>query len=224
MNYNNYPPEIKHIIAVTKDQKLARSFSIPRKTAKYWIDKGTAEKIELSPETSVLLDRVKELQKELEKEKKLRQLLEKIKRIAPLNNEIERVVDPVKRKKVVDEIRASTKYARLSECLRVIGLTKPTYYRWTSEFSPKINGLGCIIRKNANQLTDDEIFKLKKFLTCKQFLHFPIASLHYYMLRTRELICSMQTWYRYVKLLGITRWNHLKKQGYSYVILFGIRT
>lgn len=212
MNYNTYPPEIKYIVAKIKDQGLCKDFGIPRKTAKHWIEKGADENTQLSTEYSLLLAKITQLQIQLEREKQLRRLFEKVKRIAPLNNELEKVVDPVKREKVINAIKDAKKHAPLIECLRIIGLTKSTYYRWTSEFSPKINALGGIIRKSSNQLTDQEIFKLKEILTAKKYLHFPIASLHYYMLRTRELICSMQTWYRYLKLLGIKRWNQLGRE------------
>ena len=216
MNYKNYPPEIKYIVAKINDQSLCKDLGIPRKTAKHWIDKGADEKVQLSTEYSLLLAKIKQLQKDLEKEKRLRKLLEKIKKIAPLNNDLEKVIDSEKRQKVICAVRETSEHASLIECLRIIGLTKSTYYRWTSEFSPKISKYGKVIRKSSNQLTDHEIFKLRESLTSKKYLHFPIASLHYYMLRTEEIICSMQTWYRYVKLLGIERWNQMSKDKMYY--------
>ncbi len=223
MTYNSYSDEVRYMITKTGDPCLFPDLNIPKSTANYWIQKGLTEERNISPEYISLFKRIELLEKNLKKEKELRHLLEKVKKIAPLNKETEKVIDPHKRKQIMSAIKDTLKHASIVECLKIIGLSKATYYRWTSEFSPKLNQYGYVLRKNANQLTNEEIFKLRYFLTSKKFLHFPIHSLHYYALRTQELICSLQTWYRYTKLLGITRWNRIKNKSSSYQYGEGIR-
>ena len=219
MSYKKYPKKVKIMISHLKDIRLFPSLKIPRNTAMHWIKSSKDNLNELDDITPIEMDlfnKVCELQKQLESEKQLRLLLNKIKKIAPLNKNSDKVIDSSKRQKMIKAIEEALPYAKLRDCLNIIGLSKPTYYRWRSEFSPKLNKDGYVLRKTNNQLSNSEVYKLKNYLESQRYMHFPIHGLFYHALKNDDVICSKQTWYKYAKVFGVKRWNQLPKYKKEY--------
>ena len=96
----------------------------------------------------------------------------------------------------------------IKEILNCLGISNSTYYRWRSEI------LGCAYNDNKkcsvsrpSQLTMEEQRKLVSFANSKQFKKFSTVSLMYYCKRKNLLNCSLESWYKYLRLYGIDRRN-----------------
>lgn len=203
-NYRHYPELVKNEVARTRNIYLFPDLKIPRTTAQYWVQKEKHAQRTFAPSNVVEVDSLYKkkseyLLKELEKEKALRQLLECVRKIFPYDFQAKHLKSKHGRAQIVAAIRECIKLHKLSHCLQAIGLSKSAYQRWASEiaFCKKTQSL--CERRKANQLTSDEIAKMKNFVTSKKFAHISVASLHLLAQRSNELFCSVDTWYKYIR-------------------------
>ena len=121
-----------------------------------------------------------------------------------------------KRKQAIELIESFRDFLTLKEILKTIGVSPSSYYRW------RVEAYGCETNKykrcnfnRANQLTAKEVETLIKYATLPQFRKFSTVSLMHYCKRHRILHCSLDSWYKYLKLHGIVRRttpNRRKKQ------------
>ncbi len=123
--------------------------------------------------------------------------------------------------KILNAIEAAMKIAPRDQCLAEIGLSISRYKRWRRERR------GCAIsntkscpRVNANQLTYQEVQKMKELVTSKEFSHFPIRSLHYYAKREGILYCSYSTCRKYIDHF---KWQRARKKFRKRKFDIGIR-
>ncbi len=65
-------------------------------------------------------------------------------------------------------------------------------------------------RRFGKQLLKNQVELIQKALTCNEYTHWPICSIAYYFQRKNILHISIQTWYKYARLLGIKR-KRIKK-------------
>lgn len=117
------------------------------------------------------------------------------------------------RKFVVEIVEEFKSLIPIRQILRMIDISPSNYYRWKTEL------LGCTYQESnkctvtrANQLTFEEQRLLIKLAKSKQFRKFSTISLMYYCKRKGILNCSVQTWYRYLKLYGIKRKTYFNKR------------
>ena len=215
MAYKKHDSKIKYITWLLQDTSIFANLGIPRTTLNYWVNNSKNKNEELSEVELSLVDKIKQLKTELQKEQKLRHLLYRIKKIAPLNKDTDKVRDSSKKKKVLEEIENSKKFATLNEILNTIGLSKSAYFRWRSEIYPNTISAKPT-RLQLNQLTYSEISKMRYYLSSREYMHYPIHGLFYHALRNDDIICSKQTWYKYAKIFNIKRWNRLPKYKIKY--------
>ncbi|RYZ82800.1 MAG: transposase, partial [Proteobacteria bacterium] len=76
-------------------------------------------------------------------------------------------------------------------------------------------------RRHHTQLTEQELSTMKRYVMTKKYAHVSISSLHLLAQRKGKLFCSLDTWYKYVRIFEWKRpWQKSKKyRAYS-----GIKT
>jgi len=206
-SYRRYCPEIKKMIASSRNPDLFPELNIPRSTALYWIktavDNGDEKNIDLN---GLCKNEIKRLRKELQKEKSLRTMMESFIKIFPVHFHENRVKNYKQRKKTINFLRKATQNNKLSVCLKCIGLSKSTYQRWSVEFKNcEHTGSKECGKKRATQLTGSEVNIMRDFITAKKYAHFSVGSLHYHAMRLGKLFCCKDTWYKYKNLFNWTR-------------------
>lgn len=55
------------------------------------------------------------------------------------------------------------------------------------------------------QLTFKETFTIKAYLSAKEFLHWPLSSVYFKMMKDKAAYCSLSAFYKYARKLGIKR-------------------
>src|SRR5208282_3428910 len=75
-------------------------------------------------------------------------------------------------------------------------------------------------KQAGNQLTFQEVQKMKNLVTATEYGHFPIRSLHYFAKREKILFCSYSTWRKYIDQYG---WKRPRKKPRAKMIRIGLR-
>lgn len=101
----------------------------------------------------------------------------------------------------------------LDKTLKLIGLSKPLYYQWVLEarFECFDSYTQLCVKRHPQQLSLQEILKIKKMLISPETDHWPINSVQGHALRNNELVASLYSWYKYARLWGIKK-KLIKKQ------------
>lgn len=102
--------------------------------------------------------------------------------------------------------------SRKSISLKLIGISRSTYRIWAMETFYRC---GQSITKLCNnsypqQLTVNEVHKMHRLLSNKNYLHWPIISVAYYGMKKSLLNAHPNTWYKYARLMKIKRKRHRK--------------
>ncbi len=222
VKYRSYPQVVKHEIAQTRNIYLFPELGIPRTTAQYWIKKKNRESRPNFDKVESLYKKKSDyLEIELKKEKALRILLETVRKIFPYDFKEKHLKSKPARSRVVEAIRECLKHHKLSLCLNAIGLSKSTYQRWASEISFCAKTKSLCERRQALQLTTEEVNGMKKYVTSKKYAHISVSSLHLLVQRNGELFCSIGTWYKYIHRFG---WKRPWKVHKRMIQKTGIRT
>ena len=173
--YRNYPDIVKVEVARTGNVYLFPDLRIPRTTAQYWVKKQfhkyTSDEID-----SIYKQKSEFLANELAKEKAIRELLETVRKVFPYDFSKKQLKNKLARAQIIAAIREALKYHKLSHCLNAIGLSKSAYQRWSSEISFCKRTNSPCERRQALQLTSDEVELMKKFVTSKKYAHISIAA------------------------------------------------
>jgi transposase len=110
----------------------------------------------------------------------------------------EQVIDIIQKFKCVFSIEQMVKLFRIS---------KSTFHNWLFELKIKCleSPLQICNRRRPQQLTLKEVGIIKNYLTDRNFFHWPVASIAYYLSRKDILHVCLSTMYKYKKLLGLQR-------------------
>jgi transposase InsO family protein len=206
MKYRNYDPMVKKLIIESRNRNLFPELNIPRTTINYWLnhskDLVTTDKI------STYEVALKNVDKELYKEKAKSFIMKECMKHTFKNSEFYDYKSKKTRKFIIDLIEDYKEILPIKEIIDCLGISNSTYYRWRSEI------LGCTYNDNKkcsvsrpSQLTMEEQRKLARFARSKQFKKFSTVSLMYYCKRKNLLNCSLESWYKYLRLYGIDRKN-----------------
>jgi putative transposase len=109
--------------------------------------------------------------------------------------------------KIVDVINQGKETIGLTRAIKLFGISRSTFRTWAME---SFFHCGASISKLCNnaypqQLTVNEVHKMHKMLTSQKYLHWPIISVAYYGMRKSMLKAHPNTWYKYARLMMITR-------------------
>lgn len=116
------------------------------------------------------------------------------------------------------------KSINLTILLRICGISHSVFYNWKSQVLNKCESspLKLCRRKYPNQLTQQEINRMKKLLIDHRFRYWPVNSIAYYARRNNIVKASLNTWYNYIKTLGLNHSDVLKKKKYPTGIRAGL--
>jgi putative transposase len=206
MQYRKYDPLVKKLIIESRNRYLFPELNIPRTTINYWLSHSrepvTSDKV-LTYEVAL-----KNIDKELYKEKAKSFIMKECMKHTFKNSEFYDYKSKKTRKFIIDLIKDYKEILTIKEIIECLGISSSTYYRWRSEI------MGCIYNDNKkcsvsrpSQLTMEEQRKLVQFAKSKQFKKFSTVSLMYYCKRKNLLNCSLESWYKYLRLYGIDRRN-----------------
>lgn len=111
------------------------------------------------------------------------------------------------KERVLDIIQQHKQVLTLDKLLFCFRISRSSYQSWILELKVKCSAsyFDVCIRKYGSQLLKPQVELIKKALTAKEYEHWPVASIAYYFQRMDWLHASVTTWYKYRKLLGITR-------------------
>lgn len=113
---------------------------------------------------------------------------------------------------VVDAVQAERKVLGLRAALQVFGLSPSTYHAWVRQVNARCarSPLQRCRSRHPLQLGADEVQRMRQLLTAPERAHWPICSIALAAARDGVLYASLNTWYRYARLLGLTRRVHRK--------------
>jgi len=101
--------------------------------------------------------------------------------------------------------------------LNIFKLSLATYQNWLLDLKVKCSAsyFEQCTRRYGTQLLKPQVELIKNALTCTDYTHWPIASIAYYFQRTNVLHASVNTWYKYARLLGIKRKRKRRAKTYE---------
>ncbi len=221
MSYRKYDPQVKEMIIASKDPNLFPHLNIPRTTALYWIAQGKKESSTtgLSQEGQQLRNRLNEY--EVFKLKAINLLLKDLLKSTNPYADFKSSADPNVKSRVVDLVESMNGFIPKTSLIHDLGLSPSTYYRWRSE------RLGCDFEKikchsgRPAQLTIDEQKIIVSLARDPRLKQLSTKSLMYYAQRNGIIDCSLDSWYKYMKIYKIDR--KVNKGGKRKRYLEGVR-
>ena len=120
--------------------------------------------------------------------------------------------------KILDLISLYKNSISLEKLLIIFKISRSTYQSWILDIKVKCSAsyFEQCVRRYGTQLLKSQVELINTALTNDDFKHWPVASIAYYYQREGLLQASLNTWYKYSKLLGIKRRRikkHIKKIG-----------
>lgn len=202
--YNSYDPNLKRLVAKTGNISLATNKGVPRTTAIYWAQniKTPISKCE----ESLLKEQIKKLDGLLEVERAKVLFISNLSGELSLIKQHKKSVPKKVKNKVIREVEKFKKYCTVSNLLSLIGLHISRYYKWKSEVNRCLttNKFSCAI-KNSNQLTHSEVLKIIKLASSQKYQHFSLTALWKFSLRHAIIVCSRDTWFKYINTYQLHR-------------------
>lgn len=193
-NYNSYHTSIKQL---AKRGKLPQEYasSIDRSTIWRW-KKEASEKY-LGSELSNI-DLLEQFLERKESAKVIRthlKLATAISAICSRSSQLQRALS--KSKEIF--VRAVIKYQKninLKFILRLCNISSSVFYNWKNQVLKKCpsSPFQLCRRIYANQLTKNEVSRMKEMLSDQRFRYWPVNSIAYYALRNNIVSVSLATW------------------------------
>lgn len=202
-NYRHYPDSIKLEVVRANNPYHFPELKIPRTTALYWIKKS--RKMKTITHEFIEAGRIKKLQNQIDQQQALLDLVRRVRDIYRHGFSSGKPIFRPQRKKVVAAIQEAAKLNRIRDCLKAIGLSKKMYSQWLSEFFLCQSEFGFCDQRRPQQLTADEIKTMKRLVTSKKYSHITIHSLCLLAQRQMFLFCSIDSWYKYIRIFGWLR-------------------
>lgn len=121
-----------------------------------------------------------------------------------LNRKIEwrSIKEPETQDRILKIIFEQAPLLGIAETNAMIGLSRTRYKQWRRDRRQcqlAKKSVGKCPNRYPNQLTIQEIEKMKNFITNPMFAHFSISSLSLHAKRTGELFSTRHTWYKYIR-------------------------
>jgi len=216
--YRKYPSELKNEIKRTGNIYMFPKQNIPRTTAQYWQQRKASRNS--IPIDKFYQEQINHLRAELHKECRLRKLVEIARALCPNGFNKEKVIQKSTKQRIISEIKICQKFCKTNYCLKLIGLSRATYYRWLSDIKVCELKNGICEKRTASQLTNLEINKMYELVVAKKYSHMSIQPLHFYAQKIGVLFCSVQTWYKYINYFD---WKRARKKKEKIIYKTGIR-
>lgn len=218
LKYRHYPDSVKLEVAKANNPYRFPELEIPRTTALYWIK--NSRKMKLTGDSFVESERIKKLQAQIDQQQALLNLARRVRDIFRHGFHSGKPIFRPQRKKIVTAIGEAAKLNRIRDCLKAIGLSKKIYGQWLSEFFLCESEVGNCDQRRPQQLTAEEIKTMKRLVTSKKYSHVTIHSLCFLAQRQAFLFCSIDSWYKYIRIYG---WLRPRQKSDESVTKIGIR-
>ena len=110
------------------------------------------------------------------------------------------------KKLIVTQINSLNKIVNLKRACSFFNITTNQYRYWkNSLFNCVASPINLCAKSYNHQLLQSEIDVIRYYFTANQFLHWPISSVYYQILRDKAAYFSIATCYNYIKILNIKR-------------------
>jgi putative transposase len=119
-------------------------------------------------------------------------------------------------KTVVDAIDSVRDCISLKDACAEFSISPATFHSWKHQVSHWCydSYIGKCVKRWPNQLRASTIEKIKEIMEMPLVKHWPVSSIAYFASREGLLHLSLQTWYKYVSLCGLSR-RLIKKLRYA---------
>lgn len=204
--YKIHDPELKRIVMETGNIELAISRGVARTTAISWTTK--VKEIPMTSKNSFELFNL-----EIESlNQKLKVERAKVQFVSDLSHYLHHIKDG--RRKIaksvknlfIKKIDQYLKYCKLNELLSLIKMGHARYLKWRSEVKrcEITRRFECGGRKS-NQLTGDEVVKIRTLAADKKYSHFSLTALWKFSFRNNLVVCSRDSWFKYINMYDLNR-------------------
>jgi transposase InsO family protein len=108
---------------------------------------------------------------------------------------------------IVEAVQRLNPAVPVAKCAKLIGICSSTLRNWITAVRVRCSGsLINICRKvHPNQLLAGEVYTIHGLLKSEHMKYWPLISVYYYALHNKIVSMSLSTWYKYARLLNITR-------------------
>jgi len=96
----------------------------------------------------------------------------------------------------------------LDKAFKMFMISPSTYYYWKNKINCTNSLLKLCRTRHPQQLTNNEVSVIKDYLIKKEFINWSLASVYYKQLRDKAAGVSIGTFYKYAKLLKLSRQKH----------------
>jgi putative transposase len=100
--------------------------------------------------------------------------------------------------KVIDHIRSTVGFKK---ALDVFHVSAQQYHRWKASNRCIHSFFDVCFKTKPNQLTQSEVFTIKKYLNLPDLLSWPLASVYFKMMRDNAAFMSINTFYKYANTM-----------------------
>jgi transposase InsO family protein len=219
--YKNHDSDLKRIVMDTGNIELAISRGVARTTAISWITK-----VKSIPRTnksdSVFLNlEIESLNQKLKSERAKVQFISDLSPYLHHIKDGKRKISKSVKNLFIKKIDQYLKHSKLSELLSLIKMGHARYLKWRSEIKrcEITKKFECGVRKS-NQLTGDEVVKIRTLAVDKKYLHFSLTALWKFAIRNTLVVCSRDTWFKYINLYDLSR---IIRKGKKNIFKIGVR-
>jgi putative transposase len=101
----------------------------------------------------------------------------------------------------VEKIQHLVLYFPLSKSLKLFDVSSQAYHRWKNQINCDNSLMRLCHKTHPFQLCPGEVANIKKYLSDKSLLHWPLASIYYRMLRQSAGYMSLATFYKYSRCM-----------------------
>ncbi len=110
-------------------------------------------------------------------------------------------------KEIVDTVNSVKYLTGLDTALSHFSISRSTFHSWSFQVKHYCfnSFIGKCLRRWPNQLSLSSVEKIRSLCNDEKFNGWPIASIAHYAKRENLLNISIHTWYKYAKLIGISK-------------------
>ena len=197
MNYQSYATDIKFAVIQTGNPALFATDGVKTSSARNWISGRFRKPVDIQDFKKKYNDeRVIALEKQVAQLTALLTLYFAVNNIVNISLRRRNIRSIEQRRKIFDCIVVAENDVGICKILEFLGVSKSRYYEWQALESNCQNKSRICTQRTPNQLTADELNKMKSFVTSKKYAHMPIVALYYFAKRSGDLYCSLHSWYR----------------------------
>jgi len=219
--YKNHDPGLKRLVMETGNIELAISRGVARTTAISWITK-VKDIPNVNKNISELLNlEIESLNQKLKIERAKVQFISDLSQYLHQIKDGKRKISKSVKNLFIKKIYQYLKYCSLRELLSLIKMGHARYLKWRSEVKrcEVTKKFECGVRKS-NQLTGDEVVKIRTIAADKKYSHFTLTALWKFAFRNSLVVCSRDTWFKYITMYEL---NRIVRKGKKNLFKIGVR-